>query len=172
MPFAASASHARAIDATGSLLAKLRLEFMFVGAVARAAWLGGRVDSGSIDVVAIMQPQQKSQIVMMADNNGFTVEREEIDASEELDLLPMMFGGVRVHVLVASNALYARMLREGWYEQIGENEWRIPSREDLALLAALGEDGATVEQLKALPDFNRVRFNERVTSIGLRGLAV
>jgi hypothetical protein len=172
VPLAASAQHARAIEATGQLLTKLRVEFMFVGSVARAAWLGGSIDSGSIDVVAIMQPQQKTQVAMMAHNNGFRVERDEVDAAEELDLVPMWFEEIRVHVLVASNALYARMMREGWFEGFGEHEWRIPSREDLALLSALQDDEATVRELQALPEFDRARYNERVTSIGLRGLAV
>ena len=145
---------------------------MFVGAVARAAWLGGAVRKGSIDVVAIMQPQQKSQVVMMAHNNGFTVERDEVDASEELDLVPMMFEGVRVHVLVASNALYARMVRDAWEERIGDHDWRVPSREDLALLLALGEDDDALREMVALPDFDRDRYNEKLISIGLRGLVV
>ena len=172
MPIAISAPFASALEATGDLLTKLRVDFMFVGSVARAAWLGTAIDSGSIDVVATMQPQQKSQAAMMAHNNGFRVDREEIDAAEELDLIPMRFEDIRIHILVASNALYARMMREGWFEAFGEHEWRIPSREDFALLSALAEDRATVDRLLALPEFDRTRYNEKVTSIGLRGLAV
>ena len=86
---------------------------MFVGSVARAAWLGGLIDSGSIDVLGLMQPQQKNQVAMMANNRGFRVDRDEIEQTEELDLIPLTWideeGDVRVHVLVASNALYARM---------------------------------------------------------------
>src|SRR5436853_7331367 len=94
VPVATTPPYAKAIEATAQLLTTLRIEFMFVGTVARAAWLGGAIDSGSVDVVAIMQPQQKSQAAMMAHNNGFRVEREEIDQSEELDLIPMRFGEV------------------------------------------------------------------------------
>src|SRR2546430_4053013 len=39
-----SPRHARAIEAVAELLSKLRIESMFVGSVARAAWLGGLVD--------------------------------------------------------------------------------------------------------------------------------
>ncbi len=170
-PVAATERYASAIDATGELLTKLQLEFMFVGSVARVAWIGGTIDSGSVDVVAVMQPQQMGQIATMAANNGFVVERDRVDASEELDLVPMTFDSVRVHVLVASNALYARMVRDAWFERIGEHDWRVPSREDLALLLAIGEDDA-LRDVMALPEFDRQRYNDKVTSIGLRGLVV
>lgn len=165
-------SHGRAIAAVGELLTAQHLDFMFVGNVARAAWLGGAADSGSVDVVAIMQPQQKPQIAMMASNRGFGVEAEEIDATEELDLIPLTFEGVRIHVLVASNALYARMVKDAWSERIGEHDWRVPSREDLALLLALAEDEVSVRRLVAQPEFDRDAFNDKVTSIGLGRLAV
>jgi hypothetical protein len=168
----ASPQHAQAIEAIGNLLTTLRLEFMFVGEVARVAWLGGSIDSGPVDVVAAMQPQQKSQIVMMAHNHGFGVEREEIDAAEELDLVPLTFGGVRIHVLVASNALYARMIRDAWEERFGGKDWRVPAREDLAILLALGDQDDALRNVIALPEFDRELYNEKVTSIGLRGLAV
>src|SRR5579859_4211966 len=166
-PIFTTPRYAQAIDATGDLLVKQSLEFMFVGNVARAAWLGGAIDSGSIDVVAIMQPQQKSQIAMMAGNNGFQVDRTLLEGSEELDLIPLTYEGIRVHVLVASNALYARMVRDAWFERIGEHDWRVPSREDLALLLALSEDEESLQQVIALPDFDRDRYNEKLTSIGL-----
>src|SRR2546430_7925980 len=108
-----SPRHARAIEAVAELLSKLRVESMFVGSVARAAWLGGLIDSGSIDVLGLMQPQQMNQVAMMANNRGFRVDRDEIEDAEELDLIPLNWideeGDVRIHVLVASNALYARM---------------------------------------------------------------
>ena len=171
-PISAAGPHERAIAAAGELLTKLRLDFMFAGSVARVAWLGGAVERGSIDVVAIMQPQQKAQIAMMASNNGFTVDREQVESSEELDLIPMSYGGVRVHVLVASNALYARMVRDAWFERIGDHDWRVPSREDLALLLALADDEDSLQQLIAQPEFDRTRYNEKVISIGLKGLAI
>ena len=170
--FEFSESHARAIQAVGELLTRLQLDFMFVGSVARAAWLGGKVDRGSIDVVATMQSQQKGQVATMASHRGFVLDRDEVEATEELDLIPMSYEGVRVHILVASNALYGTMVRDAWYERIGENDWKVPAREDLALLYAMAEDAAVVSQLKALPEFDRTRYNELVTSIGLRGLAV
>lgn len=171
-PVAATDQYARAIEATGRLLTTLRLDFMFVGSVARAAWLGGIVGAGSIDVVAILQPQQKSQVAMMAANQGFDADREEIEATEELDLVPLRFDGVRVHILVASNALYARMVSEAWAEHIADHEWRVPSLEDLALLVAMADEQETLRRITELPAFDRRLFNEKVTSIGLRGLAV
>jgi len=145
---------------------------MFAGNVARVAWLGGTIDSSSIDVVAIMQPQQKSQVAMMAANNGFRVDRDEVERAEELDLIPLRWNGVRVHVLVASNALYATMVRDAWNERFGENEWHVPSREDLALLLALGEEDDALRAVIALPEFDRAKYNARVASIGLAELAV
>jgi len=158
--------YARAMEAVAELLGKLRLEWIYVGGVARAAYLGGAVEGGSIDIVALMQPLQKGQVAMMASNRGFRVDRDEIDRSEELDLIPLHFADVRVHVLVASNALYAKMIRAA--RVVGD--LRVPSREDLALLLTLSEDSASVQQLMSSPDFDHARFNETLISIGLREL--
>jgi len=123
---AASPLYEGAIAAVVDLLTRQRLDFVFAGNVARAAHLGTTVDGGSIDVIATMGPQQKNQVAMMASNRGFRVEREEIEATEELDLIPMHFEGVRVHVLVASNALYGRMVADGvvasWRSPVAEHE--------------------------------------------------
>jgi len=158
--------YARAIDAIGDLLTRLRLEWIFVGGVARSAWLGGTVEGGAIDVVALMQPQQKGQVAMMASNRGFRVDRDEIDQSEELDLIPLHFDDVRIHVLVASNALYAKMI--GAARVV--DDLRVAAPEDLALLLTLSDDAAAVQKLMAAPDFDRARFNETLMSIGLREL--
>ncbi len=161
-----SPRYGRAIDAIHELLSKLRIESIFVGGIARAAWLGGIVEGGSIDVVALMQPQQKNQVAMMASNRGFRVDREEIEQSEELDLIPLHFDDVRIHVLVASNALYAKMI--GAARIVGN--LKVASPEDLALLLTLSEDAAAVQQLMSAPDFDRARYNETLMSIGLREL--
>ncbi|MDQ6803068.1 MAG: hypothetical protein M3041_19875 [Acidobacteriota bacterium] len=158
--------YARAMEAVSDLLSRLRIDWIFVGRVARAAWLGGAVEGGSIDVVALMQPQQKNQVAMMASNRGFVVDRDEVDQSEELDLIPLHFADVRIHVLVASNALYAKMITR---VQIVE-ELRVAAREDLALLLTLGEDAAGAHQLMSAPDFDRGRYNETLVAIGLREL--
>ena len=147
----------------GMVLTRLRLDFMFVGSVARAAWLGGIVDSGSVDVVAVMQPQQKNQIAMMASNRGFTVDRDEVEQAEELDLIPLKFGDVRVHVLVATNALYATMVAAA----PRVSDIKVASREDLALLFALNDDFDAVGRLAASPAFDRKGYNAKLTSIGL-----
>jgi len=160
-----SPRYARAVTAIGELLGKLRLEWTFVGRVARAAWLGGIVDGGSIDVVALMKPEQKNQVAMMASNRGFRVDRDEVDRSEELDLIPLHFDDVRVHVLVASNALYAKMIAAARTV----DDLRVAAPEDLALLLMLSEDDAGVQELMADPGFDRARYNETLISIGLAG---
>jgi hypothetical protein len=167
----AGARYNRAIHATAELLGKLRIDAMFVGNVARAAWLGGSVESGAVDVLALMNSPQKNQLAMMASNRGFRVDREEIEQSEELDLVPLNFvdpdGDVRVHVLLASNALYGRMVTAGAQAVIDDSELRVPRAEDLALLLLFAEDEATVKSLAVLPEFDRAAFQERLVSIGL-----
>jgi hypothetical protein len=167
----AAARFNRAIHATAELLGKLRIEAMFVGNVARAAWLGGGIESGAIDVLALMNAPQRGQLAMMASNRGFRVDREELEQSEELDLVPLNFideeGEVRVHVLLASNALYGRMVPAGVPATIDDREIRVPRAEDLALLLLFAEDETTVKSLAVLPEFDRAAFQERLVSIGL-----
>lgn len=171
----ASARYARALQATAELLGKLRIDAMYVGNVARAAWLDLEVDSGAIDLLALMNAPQKGQLALMASNRGFRVEREEIEQSEELDLVPVNFvdveGDVRVHVLLASNALYARMFAGGHAANIGDREVKVASPEDLALMLLMADDDEAVKRLTALPEFDRDAFRERLASIGL-GAAV
>ena len=163
----AAAGHAAAIRAVDELLSRQRIEHLFLGNVARAAWLGGLVDFGSIDALGLMHAEQKNNVAMMASNRGFRVDREEIERTAELDLVPLTFDGVRVHVLVASNALYARMFAGASSAQIGDLEIRVPSAEDLALLMTISEDDDAVRQLAAKPEFDRARFNATLTSVGL-----
>jgi hypothetical protein len=168
----AAPRQAAAIAAADDLLAKQRIEHLCLGGVARAAWLGGVVDSGSIDVLGLMQPQQKSNVAMMAGNCGFSVDRDEVERTGELDLVPLAFDGVRVHVLVASNALYARMFATARPAQCGERELRVPAAEDLALLLTMSEDEDAVRRLAAMPEFDRALYNEKLISIGLGALVV
>ena len=185
---AASPLYERAIAAVADLLSRQRLDFVFAGSVARAAYLGTPVDGGSIDVIATMGPQQMNQVAMMANNRGFRVEREEIAAAEELDLIPMRFEDVRVHVLVASNALYGRMVADGsvaeWPgSQVAEagttrqpgnpvTQIRVPRIEDFALLLQMSNDVTSLMTLIESPDFDRGAYNRKLTSIGLRELVV
>jgi hypothetical protein len=171
---AASPLYERAIAAVADLLSRQRLDFVFAGSVARAAYLGTPVDGGSIDVIATMGPQQMNQVAMMANNRGFRVEREEIAAAEELDLIPMRFEDVRVHVLVASNALYGRMVAEGtgdWELGTGVSI-KVPRIEDFALLLQMSNDVTSLMTLIESPDFDRGAYNRKLTSIGLRELVV
>ncbi|HEX9984560.1 MAG TPA: hypothetical protein VGF69_14965 [Thermoanaerobaculia bacterium] len=175
----ASGRYSRAIEAAAELLTKLRLEAIFVGNVARAAWLGSEVGSGSVDVIALMGPQQKEQVAMMASNRGFRLERDEIEQSEELDLIPLNFvdpeGEVRVHVLVASNALYGRMVSAGTEAELGTRKLRVARAEDLALMLAVADDSESLrdrEKLIRMPEFDRHAYNAKLTSIGLGGMVV
>ncbi|MEA2570866.1 MAG: hypothetical protein QOI24_2867 [Acidobacteriota bacterium] len=175
-PIRASAHYARAIEAVAELLGKLRLDFAFVGAAARSAWLGGIADAGSIDVLAVMGPQQKSQVAMMGANRGFRVERDELERTEELDLIPLWFsdpeGELRVHVLVASNALYGRLVAAGVQAEFRDRTVKVPAAEDLALLLAISGDDAGVSALTELPEFNRGAYNDKLMSIGLAEHAI
>ncbi|HXA17331.1 MAG TPA: hypothetical protein VN380_10080 [Thermoanaerobaculia bacterium] len=174
-PLRATPRYTRAIEAVADLLAKLRIESMFVGSVARSAWLGGLIDSGSIDVLGVMQPQQKNQVAMMAGNRGFRVDRDEIDQTEELDLIPLTWideDDVRLHVLVASNALYARMFGTARVVQLHSLEIRVPSAEDTALLLSMSEEHDDVRILAGSAQFDRRAFNDKLVSIGLRELVL
>ena len=174
-PLRATPRYTRAIEAVADLLAKLRIESMFVGSVARSAWLGGLIESGSIDVLGVMQPQQKNQVAMMAGNRGFRVDRDELDQTEELDLIPLTWideDDVRVHVLVASNALYARMFGTARMAQLHNLEIRVPSAEDTALLLSMSEEHDDVRILAASAQFDRRAFNDKLVSIGLRELVL
>jgi hypothetical protein len=171
----ASARHAQAIHAVAELLAKLRIESIFVGSVAHAAWLGTGVAEGSIDVLALMNAPQKNQVAMMASNRGFRVDRDEIEQSEELDVVPLNFvadeGEVRVHVLLASNALYGRMFAGAHEAELDERAIRVAAAEDLALMLLVAENEPLMRRLILLPDFDRASFNERLVSIGLDRVA-
>jgi hypothetical protein len=167
--------HGRALHATAELLSKLRIDHAFVGAVARAAWLGGEA-AGAIDVLALMAPEQKNQVAMMATNRGFRVDRDEIAETEELDLVPLSFvdteGDVRVHVLVGSNALYGRMVAAARDAEHDGRTIRVVGPEDLALLMTMAEDEVSVRRLAMVDGFNRHGYNERLVSIGLSGMVI
>lgn len=171
----ASARYSRAIHAIAELLAKLKIDSMFVGGAARSAYLDAEVDAGAVDVLALMAAPQRNQLAMMASHRGFRVEREEIEQAEELDLVPLNFvdaeGDIRVHVLLASNALYGRMVAAGVTSTIDERPVKIPRAEDLALMLLMAEDEEAVQHLTSLPEFDLVAFRERLASIGLGGEA-
>ena len=168
----ANERYTAAVDALAELLSKLKLQTAFVGDVARSAWLGATVDRGSIDVLALMTPEQKNHVAMMANNRGFDVDRDEIEQSEELDLIPMKFDGIRIHVLVASNALYGRMVAGSVAAEWNEREVRVATAEDFALLSMIAEEPATTDALVALPGFDRAALNRKLVSIGLGDLVI
>lgn len=173
----ASARYSRAIHAIAELLEKLKIDSMFVGGAARSAWLDVEMDSGAVDVLALMAAPQRNQLAMMASHRGFRVEREEIEQAEELDLVPLNFideaeGDVRIHVLLASNALYGRMVAVAQPATIDDRAVRVPRPEDLALMLLMAEDEAAVQHLTSLPEFDLAAFRERLASIGLGGEVV
>ena len=168
----ASELYAAAIHAVAELLSKLKLDSAFVGSVARSAWLGSVVDAGPVDVLTLMTPEQKNQVAMMANNRGFHLDRHEIDATEEMDVIPMRFDGVRVHVLVASNALYGRMVAAAVTATYDARDVRVASAEDLVVLSIVGEDSETIDALTSMPGFNRSSLNRKLVSIGLGELVI
>ncbi|HEX6160991.1 MAG TPA: hypothetical protein VF111_12545, partial [Thermoanaerobaculia bacterium] len=122
--------------------------------------------------LTLMNAPQKNQVAMMGSNRGFRIEREELEASEELDLVPMYFDDLRVHVLLATNALYGRMFANAVETNLGERPLKVPGAEDVALLLALTGDEEAVGTLTRRPDFNRHRYNQRLVSIGLGRMVV
>ena len=87
--------------------------------------------------------------------------------------MPMYFrdeeGEIRVHVLLATNALYGRMIASAVSSSFEERTIRIPRAEDFALLLLMGEDQEAVRVLTSLPEFDLPAFRERLASIGLGG---
>lgn len=172
-PVTASPFYDPAIRAVVELLSKVRSEALFVGSIARAAYLGGgAIDGGSIDAIALLAPEQKNHVAMMANNRGFHVDRGEIEASEELDLIPMKFDGIRVHILVASNALYGRMVADGVAATVVDQAARVPRMEDFALLLQMSNDVTGLMALAGSPGFDRDFYNRKLVSIGLADLVI
>lgn len=175
-PIAATPRCHRAISAVADLLGRLRLDFAFVGSVARSAHLGAPVAAQPIDVLALMSPEQKNSVATMANNRGFLVDREELEATEELDMVPFRFadpdGEVRIHVLVGSNALYGRMVAEGVQAPFDETTLKVPRLEDFALLLQLSDDVPALTQAMASESFDRTAYNRKLAAIGLRELVI
>jgi len=162
-----------AVHATEELLTKLRITHAFVGEVALAAWLDRPAAAGSVDVLALLTPDRSRQVPMMASNRGFLVEEKELEETRELDLIPMRFvhedGNPRVHVLMASNALYSRMLARTTEVELGDDLIPVVHAEDLGLMLAMQEARDTLEALVAAAGarFDLDRFNQNLVSIGL-----
>ena len=165
-----------AIGAIHDLLTRLKMDHMFVGTVAESAWLGDDVVGGPVDVLAALAPERKGQIPMMAGNRGFIVDRDAVEAAAELDIVPLAWETdgvrVRVHVLLASNALYGRMFRTPAAARMDEMEMQVPSAEDVVLMMIVGDrDRAEIERvaMAAAPRFDRDALNTKLVSVGLPG---
>jgi hypothetical protein len=165
----------RAID---EILNRQQVVHAFVGEIAIGAWTGRPVGSGAVDVLALVSPDRCQQIPMMASHRGFVVDPAEIEAARELDLIPMRWGdgegAPRVHVLMATNALYATMLNRAVEASLAGAPVPVVHVEDLALMLVLSDrDDVTVGDLAshAGEEFDRARFEGTLRSIGLAGKA-
>ncbi len=84
-------------------------------------------------------------------------------------------GSPRVHVLMATNTLYAKMLDRTVEALLGGAPVPVVHAEDLALMLMLSErEDVTVDDLASAAGdaFDRARFDETLRSIGLAGKAV
>jgi len=165
-----------AATATAELMAKLRISFAFVGDLALSAWLG-KSQARQVDLLAVVSPEGKQQIPMMASHRGFELDRELIQATEELDLVPMSYGGVKIHVLIASNALYGRMVAAAVPARLGPLEVRIAGAEDLGLLLTFSDAADSLHLRNELvrfsgAEFDIARFNRKLVSLGAGGKAI
>ena len=172
--------HRRAAAILDELMEQVKIDYAFVGSIALNAWLDVPV-AGSLDLLALISPERGSQLPMAATHRGFRVDREEIEAVRELDLLPMHFEGeqeIRVNVLMATNALYSNMIARRREVSINDDRtvWIIaPS--DLALLLRVAENETAESQFSSLLDrwadeLDVDGFNRNLRSIGLARLEV
>lgn len=169
----AAAGHESAVLAVAALHGKLKLQNAFVGSVAFSAWTGRRVEAGAVDLLAMLSPERMRQVPMMASNHGFRVDPQEIERAEELDLIPLSYDKIRIHVLMATNALYGRMVAESVEARIGDTSVKVIRAEDLALLLLMAEDETGVEELIAkVPGFDLDSLNLKLNVIGLAKRAV
>lgn len=174
----ASKGHELAIEAVASLLAKFKVDCAFVGQVAESAWLQKPVEKGSIDVLAMVGPDRRQQIPMMAmaHNRCFQVDKEAVEAALELDLIPMTFKAesrtIPIHILFASNALYSVMIRDAVETRLEEHPLKVVRAEDLALLLMVDESEESSRKVRDIVEnsdgsFDVEGFNQRLASIGL-----
>lgn len=126
------------------------------------------MDEGAVDVLAMLSPERMRQVPVMASHNGFEVDSSEVEAAAELDLVPMRYDGIRVHVLMATNALYGQMLAGSVEASVEETSVRIVNAEDLALLHLMAEDDETVRTMMGqVPELDVEALNRKLDSIGL-----
>jgi len=170
----ASPRYQRPILALTELVGKLRLDYCFVGTIAKAFWLGQTTEDGAIDLLVVLTPDRSAQLPMMAGNRGFVVDRDEVEAARELDLIPMRFpdaeGGIRIHALMASNALYSRMVVGAVTTEVEGKAVKVIAAEDLVLLMLVEKERREIIDSvieRAGEGVDLTRLNEKLTSIGL-----
>lgn len=169
----------RAIADLEALLDRFRIDAAYVGQVAEAAWLGQPIEEGAIEVVALLSPDQRDRLPLMASNGPFEVDEDSVEAARELDLVPITHAGegdpVSIYVLMASNALYGNMVRCAREAEIGELTVRVVQPSDLAILFAVNDSEESKEKLRRLArtdSFDLEAFNKRLSAIGLGKAAV
>lgn len=168
-----------AVRAIADILARQQVAHAFVGEVAIGAWTGARVDRGAVDVLALVSPDRCQQVPMMASHRGFAVDAAEVEAARELDLIPLRFGespeAPRVHVLMATNALYSKMIGRAVLADAGGAQIPVVHAEDLAIMLSLsdrGDGGVGELAARAGGAFDVDRFNMTLRSIGLGGKVI
>jgi hypothetical protein len=116
---------------------------------------------------------------MMASHRGFAVDKDEVEAARELDLIPMRFGdgpgAPRVHVLMATNSLYSQMVGRAVPAVAGGARIPVVHVEDLAIMVSLSERaevGVPELAVCAGDAFDVDRFNMTLRSIGLGGKVI
>lgn len=162
---------------TAALLRQVEAPYAFVGDVALNAWLDRPHNGHTVDVVTLLGDRPTS-LLAAAGEAGLTFDEREIARCEELDLIPLRFDGrsdsVRIHLLLATNALYGRMIQSAVEGEV-EGTWvRVVSAEDLALLLSISgteESARSLEELTTAPgvNFDHERFRRMLTMIGIAG---
>ncbi|HUO85692.1 MAG TPA: hypothetical protein VM534_11315 [Thermoanaerobaculia bacterium] len=158
------------------MLDLMQMEAVFVGSIAEAAWLGNEVAAGPIDVLALTSSGHARMIPKVAGQHGFEVDAAEIERAEELDLIPLTRRSgeqrIRIHILMATNALYSRMIRNAVAGFAGGMALRLLAPEDLAILLLVDESSDARRRLDRLieaagEEMNLDRLNETLASLGL-----
>lgn len=170
----ASTNYEKAVAALQDLLERGRIDSAYVGGIAESAWLDEPFEHGSIEVIALLSPDQRDRLPIMASNGPFEVDPRAVEAARELDLVPIRHvdgdTSVSIYVLVASNALYGNMIRCATDASLGGTPVRVVQPSDLAILFAVDDSEDSKQKLRKLaktPSFDLNAFNRRLTAIGL-----
>ncbi len=171
---------AAATAATLGLLAHLKIDHALVGAAAASVWIEEMAEDESVDVLGLLSPERMQQVPMMAANRGFKVDPEAVERTRELDLIPMVWPSdgseVKIHVLVAMNALYSLMIRDAVDAKLGDQTVRVVRRSDYAVLLLVDDRPEAMKRLgdlvASMDDDEIEGLNAKLETIGLGSRAV